>query len=84
MTASKTRLSKSGQPTMGTVLRVGTWDIDLNDGTPRQPDSWETVTVVGKLYGKGGNADLIGLIVQFDDGSRQRTDWPCEAWEPIG
>ena len=41
---------------------------------------WATVTIVGKLYGKGGNADLIGVIIEGEDDEgkwRERLPWPC-------
>jgi hypothetical protein len=36
------------------------------------------VTVVGKLYGRGGNSDLIGVIFE-DENGRATLPWPIEA-----
>lgn len=46
--------------------------------TVTQGDLVIPVTVVGKLYGRGGNADLIGVILEGPEG-RATVDWPIEA-----
>ena len=51
---------------MGTVLRL----------PERNGPDWQG-KVVGKMFGKGGNADLIGIIVEAtDDGERYSFGWP--------
>jgi hypothetical protein len=66
MSEHKTRWTKSGQPVLGTVLR-----LPQTDG-----NSWAG-RVVGQLYGRGGNSDLVGIIVEaVDDGERYKFSWP--------
>lgn len=61
-----TRWTASGQPVMGTKLLLP----DLEGGT------W-IATLVGKLYGKRGNSDLVGIVVEAtDDKERYRFAWP--------
>lgn len=55
----KTRLTKTGQPVMGTPI-----DVRLSDGT------YETCTVVGKGFGLDGHT-LVMVIVEWCDGTRQ-------------
>lgn len=71
MTTHKTRWTKAGQPVMGTVLRLPQTDAD-----------WWPGRIVGKLYGHGGSADLIGVIVEaVDDGERYKFAWPLASGE---
>ena len=67
--APKSRVSKSGQPVMGSGLML---EAENESG----PVGWIPVTVVGKLFGRGGNSDLVGLIVEWPDGGRQSVTWP--------
>lgn len=62
-----TVLTKTGQPRMGAILTLATEDL--------QPIPCR---VVGKLYGHGGNADLIGIIVEDANhpGHRETFEWP--------
>lgn len=69
--ARTTRFTKSGQPVMGTTLLV---EAEDNTG----PVGWVPVEVVGKLWGRGGAGDLVGLIVEFSDGGRDEVAWPME------
>lgn len=66
--SNRTRLSQSGQPVLGTVI-----DVRLEDQT------WIPLKVAGKLWGKGGNSDLIGLVLEEVEepykGQRQTLDW---------
>lgn len=85
-----TRLSKSGQPVMGTTIEVA---MEIDDGAveadPTLIPEWEAagctvdlaaslvwlpVKVVGKLCGKGGSTDLRYLIVEDASGGRQRIE----------
>lgn len=66
-----TRLSRSGQPVMGTTILLA---AENDDG----PAGWIPAQVVAKLFGRGGNSDLIGLIVEWPDGGRQTLPWPME------
>lgn len=67
-----TRWSKSGQPVLGTILR-----LPDNNG----PD-WEG-KVVGKMFGRGGNSDLIGIIVEDTDRCRYSFNWPLAQGDRI-
>lgn len=67
--APKSRFSKSGQPVMSSGLM-------LEAENEKGPVGWIPVTVVGKLFGRGGNSDLVGLIVEWPDGGRQTVAWP--------
>lgn len=64
----KTRVSKSGQPVLGTTI-----EVRLQDQT------WIPVKVAGKFFGKGGNADLIGVVIEEIEepykGQRETLDW---------
>jgi hypothetical protein len=57
---------------MGTTI-----EVQLED------DSWLPVTVVGKLYGRGGNADLVALIIEGPSGDRGRYPWPDPYWRRV-
>lgn len=71
---AKTRLTKTGQPVMGTSLDIWVDNITTETG-PEPVEDWETCKVVGKLHGPGGNADLVEIIVEWEDGIRQRLAW---------
>lgn len=61
--------TKTGQPIQGRRYVIA-----------QEPDVPETeVEVVGKMYGSGGNADLMGIIVETADGGRGSFPWPLEA-----
>jgi len=60
-------LTKTGQPVLGSRI-----ELDTIDG-PRI-----TVTVVAKFFGHGGNANLIGILVEAEDGGRADLVWPLE------
>lgn len=66
-----TRLTKTGQPVMGTTLLL---EAENDEG----PVGWVEATVVGKLHGKGGSGDLVAIIVEWPDGGRQSLRWPLE------
>lgn len=55
----KTKLTKTGQPVMGTTIAV-----QLADG------NWEKAKVVGKGWGKDGHT-LVVIWVEWEDGVRQ-------------
>lgn len=62
----KTQWTKTGHPKLGTILRL-----------PDLEGSYWAGKVVGQIYGRGGNSDLIGIIVEaVDDGQRYRFAWP--------
>lgn len=63
--------TKSGQPRQGQKY------------TLRQGDLVIPVIVVGKAYGKGGNADLVSVLLQDEasGGRREWLPWPIEATE---
>lgn len=65
-----TRLTKTGQPVMGTTLAV-----KLTDGTTEQ------AKVVGKGIGTDGRT-LVCIWVEWDDGTRQQLPWDGLEWEP--
>ncbi len=54
----RTRLTKTGQPVMGTTI-----EVLLTDG------EWEPVKIVGKGFGADGHR-LVMAVLEFDDGSR--------------
>ena len=55
----KTRLTKTGQPVMGTTI-----ELHLDD------DTWEPVKVVGKGFGVDGTS-LVMVIVEYAEGDRE-------------
>lgn len=59
--ASSTKLTKSGQPKLGTVLDF------------RVDDTWETATVCAKQWTNG--YDLVRIQVVWADGAAQWVDW---------
>ena len=60
--------TKTGQPRMGSRLTLTTIDGEPMD-----------LVVVGKLYGKGGNADLVGVVLEDPEtGGRDTFMWPLE------
>lgn len=66
MSEPRTRWTKTGQPVVGTPLRMRTTTGEEFPGV-----------VVGKLFGHGGNADLIGVIIEDrEQGGRISLDWP--------
>ena len=70
-----TRLSKSGQPTLGTTIEV---EAEQGDG---QALGWTRCTVVGKGFGRGGNGDLAKLLIEWPDGGREWID--RDVWRPV-
>lgn len=68
---AKTRFSKSGQPVLGTSLML---EAENDEG----PVGWVEAKVVGKLMGQRGSADLVGVIIEWPDGGRERLRWPLE------
>lgn len=66
----RTRLTKTGQPVMGTT-------IDIRCG-----DEWEAAKVVGKGFSKDGRT-LLMIWVEWSDGVRQQVpDFPDLIWRP--
>jgi hypothetical protein len=63
------RLTKTGQPVMGSTAELY--------GASGEPIE---VKCVGKLWGRGGNCNLIGIIVEYTDeeGGRDTFTWPLE------
>lgn len=62
------RLTKTGQPVMGSKMMLHTMDAGPTEAI-----------VVGKLWGSGGSANLIGIIVEFQDTKQRETlRWPLE------
>lgn len=59
--------TKSGQPIMGRKY------------TAYQGDEVFPFTLVGKLFGRKGNADLIGIVCEEPSGARGSLPWPLEA-----
>lgn len=59
--------TRSGQPIQGRKY------------TLRQGDLVIPVSVVGKAYGKGGNADLLSVMLEEPGGGRDWFPWPIEA-----
>lgn len=74
---SATRFTKTGQPVQGTTMEA---DIVSESG---DIDGWTRVRIVGKLFGRGGQSDLIGVICELDDGSRLRIPWPHDALRAV-
>jgi hypothetical protein len=68
-----TRLTKTGQPVMGTTIEVA-----LADG------AWERAKVVGKGFGRDGHT-MVLLIVEWEDGGRQSLGPPLspDDWRAI-
>lgn len=61
--------TKTGQPIQGRRYTIA-----------QKPDVPPTeVRLVGKLYGPGGNADLIGIILEEPAKGRATFPWPIEA-----
>lgn len=65
--------TKTGQPIQGRRYIIA-----------QEPDVPPTeVKLVGKMYGPGGNAELVGIIVELVDGDeaggRGSFPWPLEA-----
>ena len=77
---SRTKFTKSGQPAMGTTMEAHLDTRDENGAIIST--AWEPVEIVGKLYGRGGNADLVAVLIGFDDGSSMRVPWPCADLRP--
>jgi hypothetical protein len=57
--SAATRLTKTGQPVMGTTIEVLLAD-----------DTWQAAKVVGKGYGRDGQK-LVMVIVEWGDGERE-------------
>jgi hypothetical protein len=69
-----TRLTKTGQPVLGTTIEIETED-----------DGWQRCKVVGKGMGVGRYANtMVMAIVEWEsDGARERTPfWPDVIWRP--
>jgi hypothetical protein len=62
-----TGFSPTGQPIQGRKYTLTQGDLTI------------PLTVVGKLYGRGGNSDLVGIICEEADGGRGTIPWPIEA-----
>lgn len=64
------RPTKTGQPVMGSKITLGV----LDGASPLD------CRVVGKLWGRGGSADLVGIIVEEWDKPLGRITlvWPLE------
>lgn len=63
--------TKTGQPIQGRRYIMS-----------QEPDVPSTeVRLVGKLYGPGGNADLVGVILEGPNGGRDTFPWPIVATE---
>jgi len=56
--------TKTGQPIIGRRYLL------------QQGDMSTTVTVVGKLFGQGGNSDLVGIVIEDDQLARIQCAWP--------
>lgn len=70
---TKTRLTKTGQPVLGSPIEVKLAD-----------DSWERATVISKGWGRGRDAHmLIMLGVEWADGSRQPLPFQDITWRPV-
>jgi hypothetical protein len=71
--STKTRLTKSGQPVMGTTIEIHT-----------TADEWEACKVVGKGFGRDGHT-LVMIVVEWSDGVRQAVpDFGDLVWRPQG
>lgn len=67
-----TRLTKTGQPVMGTTIEVHHTD-----------DTWEQVKVVGKGVGQDGQT-LVMVVLEYDDGSRAIAQpWRDVEWRAV-
>ncbi len=64
--------TKTGQPIMGRRYLIA------QDGLLPETEA----IVVAKFFGKGGNADLIGIMLEEPNGGRTDFPWPLE--EAIG
>lgn len=72
MERRRTRLTKTGQPVMGTSI-----EIRLTDGV------YEPCTVVAKGFGVDGRT-LVMIGVEWPDGVRQHVpNFPELEWRPI-
>lgn len=77
---AKSRLTNTGQPALGTTIEVRLVD-----------QTWIPLKVVGKLWGKGGSGDLVGLSLEEVQepyvGQRQVLDWKDldarGSWRPL-
>ena len=67
MAGMRAGFTKSGQPIQGRKYTVTQGDISI------------PVTVVGKLFGRGGASNLVGVILQEPSGARDTLPWPLEA-----
>lgn len=68
----KTKLTKTGQPVMGTTIEVRCVQAD--------GPYWERCKVVAKGWGKGPGAPLVMLTVEWADGVRQSLDYEDMRW----
>lgn len=76
--AHKTRLTASGNPTLGTYIEI---HLDPIDG---QSARWEECQVVGKGNGRVGGP-LLSVCVEWGDGQRQWVhDFGNLVWRPLG
>ena len=64
--------TKTGQPIQGRRYILRQEGVGL-------PDDQIEVTVVGKAYGKAGNADLVSVMLEEPGGGRDWLPWPIEA-----
>lgn len=64
--------TKTGQPIQGRRYILRQEGVGL-------PDDQIEVTVVGKAYGKAGNADLVSVMLEESGGGRGWLPWPIEA-----
>lgn len=74
-----TKFTRTGVPRIGSML-----DIDVTGN-----GDWERVTIVGHLNGqRGALHGVVGVIVEWDDGSREQGPWPLtrsgiDAWRAV-
>ena len=61
--------TKTGQPILGRRYLIA-----QDDFLPETEGK-----LVGKFYGKGGNADLLGIMLEESGGARSHFYWPLEA-----
>jgi len=66
----KTRLTKTGEPAMGTTIEVHITGDEVLDDSGRLGGWWEPCKVVGKGWSKGIPRRLILVIVEWEDGER--------------
>jgi hypothetical protein len=64
--------TKTGQPIQGRKYILRQEGVGL-------PDDRIEVVCVGKAYGKGGNADLVSVMLEEPSGARDWFPWPIEA-----